>query len=145
MSFQQIEPNDQSLKERITHLLRVSAFLQPLRIGEHVFREYYSSETSSLAWLGVFANLYNGDRTDDESDSAESENDEPETPPNWKGSSFWAVIRSLEQLSLIDNTGQYPNSIERDDERSREQGKDEDKAKAKTKARREQERGRTNT
>ncbi|KAK4991377.1 hypothetical protein LTR66_006562 [Elasticomyces elasticus] len=111
MSFQQIEPNDRSQKEWITRFLSVSAFLQPLRIGEHVFREYYSSKSSLLAWLDMFASLHNGDGTDDESESAESETDEPETQPKWKDSSFWEVIRSLEQLSLINSTGRYSNKM----------------------------------
>ena len=105
MSFQQIEPNDQRQKERITRFLSVSAFLQPLRIGEHVFREYYNSYTGTLSWIVIFASTYDGDSADDESGSAESETDEPRTRPKWKSSSFWTVVRNLERLLLVNNTG----------------------------------------
>ncbi|THX07920.1 hypothetical protein D6D18_02065, partial [Aureobasidium pullulans] len=97
MSFQQIEPDNQDRKEWITQFLSISAFLHPARIGEHIFREFYTYEAESSVWLNAFTG----------SESEDSASDVHETQPEWDGSRFQKVIRNLEQLSLVDNTGNY--------------------------------------
>lgn len=97
MSFQQIEPDNQDRKEWITQFLSISAFLQPLRIGEHVFREFYTNEAQSSIWFNAFTGT----------ESEDSASDVHETRPKWNVSRFQKVIRNLEQLSLVNNTGNY--------------------------------------
>jgi len=97
MSFQQIEPANPDRKEWITQFLSISAFLHPARIGEHIFREFYTYEAESSVWLNAFTG----------SESEDSASDVHETQPEWDGSRFQKVIRNLEQLSLVDNTGNY--------------------------------------
>ncbi|TIA78959.1 hypothetical protein D6C76_03796 [Aureobasidium pullulans] len=97
MSFQRIEPDNQDRKEWITRFLSISAFLQPPRIGEHVFREFYTYEAESPVWFNVFTQL----------ESEDSASDVHGTRPKWNGSRFHKVIRNLEQLSLVTSTDKY--------------------------------------
>ena len=97
MSFQQIEPANPDRKEWITQFLSISAFLHPARIGEHIFREFYTYEAESSVWLNAFTG----------SESEDSASDVLESRPKWNGSRFQKVIRNLEQLSLVSNTGKY--------------------------------------
>ncbi|THZ57772.1 hypothetical protein D6C86_06890 [Aureobasidium pullulans] len=97
MSFQQIEPASSDRKEWITQFLSISAFLHPARIGEHIFREFYTYEAESSVWLNAFTG----------SESEDSASDVLESRPKWNGSRFQKVIRNLEQLSLVSNTGKY--------------------------------------
>ncbi|KAL2029337.1 hypothetical protein VTO58DRAFT_108529 [Aureobasidium pullulans] len=97
MSFQQIEPANPDRKEWITQFLSISAFLHPARIGEHIFREFYTYEAESSVWLSAFTG----------SESEDSASDVHETQPEWDGFRFQKVIRNLEQLSLVSNTGKY--------------------------------------
>ena len=97
MSFQQIEPANPDRKEWITQFLSISAFLHPARIGEHIFREFYTYEADSSVWLNAFTG----------SESEDSASDVLESRPKWNGSRFQKVIRNLEQLSLVSNTGKY--------------------------------------
>jgi tetratricopeptide (TPR) repeat protein len=97
MSFQQIEPANPDRKEWITQFLSISAFLHPARIGEHIFREFYTYQAESSVWLNAFTGSESEDRA----------SDVHETQPEWDGFRFQKVIRILEQLSLVSNTGKY--------------------------------------
>ncbi|THX83485.1 FabD/lysophospholipase-like protein [Aureobasidium pullulans] len=70
---------------------------ESLRIGEHVFRNYYNSVLDSPAWFNLFT----------ETGQQESTIKNQETRPMWNGSRFQEVTRDLEQLSLVSNTGKY--------------------------------------
>jgi tetratricopeptide (TPR) repeat protein len=87
MSFQQLGPDDD-----IAHFLTLSAFFDPARIDESLFRYHWEAGASPPEWMRVFNPI------DEESDE---EDGEVQQRQRWSSEQFWELIAKYHNLSLL--------------------------------------------
>ncbi|OAP55816.1 hypothetical protein AYL99_09968 [Fonsecaea erecta] len=123
MSFQQLE-EDEARRGDIGHFLTVSAFFQPDRIDESLFRHHWEWTQPAPAWMRIFSHEDSG--SNDRSQSSESDrvsDSDPEGPAmasvgsgsdaedetpvvdreQWNADLFWRLISKAYDLSLLDS------------------------------------------
>ncbi|KIW24812.1 uncharacterized protein PV07_10502 [Cladophialophora immunda] len=123
MSFQQLE-EDEARRGDIGHFLTVSAFFQPDRIDESLFRHHWEWTQPAPVWMRIFSHEDSG--SNDCSQSSESDrvsDSDPEGPAMasagsgsdaedetpvvdrepWNADLFWELISKAYDLSLLDS------------------------------------------
>ena len=72
ISFEQLDWEDESEKEDIAHFLTLSAFFDPAKIGESMFRDYKAANGRQVKWMHIFGMP---DYVEDDEDDAEDDED----------------------------------------------------------------------
>jgi len=111
MSFQQLEPEDESRKKDVAHFLTLSAFFDPIRIDESMFRYYWEADSNRAEWMKIFCEIDNvAEDENDENDEDDEEELDGEgievlsgsgTRTRWDADRFWDVIAKSHGLSLL--------------------------------------------
>jgi tetratricopeptide (TPR) repeat protein len=124
MSFQQLELHDASTKDEVAHFLTLSAFFDPAKIGESLFRHHWEADGSRSQWMYIFSATEDVDSDDNLSpdggsagqwDSGDLTSRYHPSPRNetgslalqsrgmWDSERFWDVIAQSYELSLLQN------------------------------------------
>lgn len=121
MSFRQLE-QDGSAKNEVAHFLTLSAFFDPAKIGESLFRHHWEADGSQSQWMYIFSKIEDVDSDDNrssdngiggEGDGGDltsrhhpfSRDDacslRPQSRGGWDSERFWDVIARSYELSLL--------------------------------------------
>jgi tetratricopeptide (TPR) repeat protein len=120
MSFQQIQTRGDQSKFDISHFLTVCSFLEPSKIGDHLFIRYQEENISPPSWIQLFISddverssneeLSDGDLLEDDISKNETySKDEDSLSPSlsklkaetWSSESYWDIMMDLEGISLL--------------------------------------------
>jgi len=100
MSFQQLKMGNESRKKDVAHFLTLSAFFDPIKIGEAMFHHYWAAGGRQLEWMHIWcaADYIEGDKeVNDGANVSSSEG----SRDGWDSERFWEVITKLHGLSLL--------------------------------------------
>jgi hypothetical protein len=119
ISFQQIRTRGNQSKVAISHFLTVCSFLEPSKIGDHLFIRYNEKNISPPSWIQLFiSDDVEGSSNEELSDDELLEDDisKNETYPKdaslsrssaclkteaWNPKSYWDIMMDLEGISLL--------------------------------------------
>jgi tetratricopeptide (TPR) repeat protein len=100
MSFQQLKVGNESRKKDVAHFLTLSAFFDPIKIGEAMFHHYWAAGHRQLEWMHIWGAVDNieGDKEINDEDNISSSEGSGD---GWDSDRFWEVITKLHDLSLL--------------------------------------------
>src|SRR5271170_5091995 len=101
MSFQQLGADDERKATDIAHFLTLSAFLDPAKIGESLFRCHWEAGDRP-EWMRVFNPVdEESDEGSSESGVSSHEDGEVQRRERWSSEQFWELIAKSYDLSLL--------------------------------------------
>jgi tetratricopeptide (TPR) repeat protein len=128
MSFQGIQARGDQYKVDISHFLTVCAFLEPSKIGDHLFIRYQEKNISTPSWIQLFISDHIEESSNEEMSNDElleddtfknktySKDEESPSRPSsgqisriikshkaatWSLESYWDIMVDLEGISLL--------------------------------------------